>query len=538
MKDTYLKYVPKTLQEDFVDNRVIPFIGAGFSKNAIAPEGLKILDWNELGRKIATYIPDYTYTNAIDALSLFESEFSRAKLIEILARELNINHLVPGKAHQALCNLYFDTICTTNFDFLIEQTLRDKHIPFSLIVSEERLPINTKEKTKLIKLHGDFNHPEKMVITELDYDTYIDKNKILCTYISNLFITKTLLLIGYSFDDSDIRTLWQIIGSHLGKLRTPAYVILVNASPVEISRFERRSIKVINLPGKKDDYREILAAFFTEIKQLIDEKIPAQMLSTNEKTSEELKMPKSDKRLCFVSTSYRRLSFLKDLLYPTLIENGVSPISLDETFMPGEIVTRKIDVLITESSLAIVDLSERTPPVMWELENLLSKGKFVILIAEENILDDLPLELQRRDIVFLKYNIAQDNSEFLNLLNKQVQKWSQKESTLSKQDDFTRLFEKSEFNAAAIAAFRFLETTISKKYKFPRPATLRKQLYAMSTSDADVDIALGRVKDYIPTRNMIVHTDKSISKDEAEKIISCIKQLCDAINNDKIIIEK
>lgn len=39
MSGKYLKYIPKTLQEDFIDNRVIPFVGAGFSKNAIAPEG-------------------------------------------------------------------------------------------------------------------------------------------------------------------------------------------------------------------------------------------------------------------------------------------------------------------------------------------------------------------------------------------------------------------------------------------------------------------------------------------------------------------
>ena len=85
-----------------------------------------------------------------------------------------------------------------------------------MIVSEERLPISTHEKTKLIKLHGDFNHPERMLITENDYDTFIEKNKILSTYISNLFITKTLLLVGYSFEDSDIRILWKIIGSILG----------------------------------------------------------------------------------------------------------------------------------------------------------------------------------------------------------------------------------------------------------------------------------------------------------------------------------
>lgn len=34
MMDKLLKYIPKTLQEDFVDNKVVPFIGAGFSKNA------------------------------------------------------------------------------------------------------------------------------------------------------------------------------------------------------------------------------------------------------------------------------------------------------------------------------------------------------------------------------------------------------------------------------------------------------------------------------------------------------------------------
>lgn len=265
MSEKYLKYIPKTLQEDFIDNRVIPFIGAGFSKNGILLDKSSIPDWEGLGKRVATYISNYSYINAVDALSLFESEFSRTKLIELLARELKINQLKPGNAHRALCDLYFGTICTTNFDFLIEQTLNEKNIPFSTIVSEERLPISTHEKTKLVKLHGDFNHPERMVITEYDYDTFINSNKILSTYISNLFITKTLLLIGYSFDDSDIRTLWQIIGSRLGKLSTPAYVVLVEASPIEIARFERRNIKVINIRGNKSNYPDILTTFFNEI---------------------------------------------------------------------------------------------------------------------------------------------------------------------------------------------------------------------------------------------------------------------------------
>ena len=534
MSEKYLKYIPKTLQEDFIDNRVIPFVGAGFSKNAIAPEGTSILDWEGLGKKVAAYIPNYTYTNAIDALSLFESEFSRTKLIELLARELYVNQLKPGKTHRTFCNLYFDTICTTNFDFLIEQTLNEKHIPFSMIVSEERLPISTHEKTKLIKLHGDFNHPERMVITEFDYDTYVEKNKILSTYISNLFITKTLLLIGYSFDDSDIRTLWQIIGSRLGKLSTPAYVVLVDASPIEIARFERRNIKVINLPGNKADYPDILNEFFIEIKQVIDDKMPEQMVFTNEKASEELKMPETDNRLCFISAPYQRLSFLKDLLYPILYNHNISPISLDETIMPGEIITRKIDALISKSSMAIVDLSGNNANIMWELGNIMSKNKLSILIADENQSDDLPFDLQ--GIPLFKYSLYGDNKDFLDSLNISLQEYSKgKKNDSQSEKDYLRLFDKGEYNAAAIAVFRFLEITLSRKFKLEN-ASLIGSLNLLNTNNAEDRKILSKVKGYRQIRNNIVHNNVNVGKKQANDIISCIEKLCTSINNGDIII--
>ena len=115
----YLRYIPQTLQDDFIDNRVVPFIGAGFSRNAILPEGVTMPDWNGLGEKMAKYLPDYSYSTAIDALSLFESKFSRTKMVEILAKELYVHQIKPGDAHRTFCDLHFDTICTTNFDFLI-----------------------------------------------------------------------------------------------------------------------------------------------------------------------------------------------------------------------------------------------------------------------------------------------------------------------------------------------------------------------------------------------------------------------------------
>ena len=380
----FIKYIPKTLQDDFIDNKVIPFVGAGFSKNGTLPEGITMPDWNELGRKIASYISDYEYTNPLDALSLFESEYSRVKLVEVLAKELHINEIKPSDTYIAFCNLFFETICTTNFDFVIDHTLMHSNRPHSIIVSEDRLPISTKETTKLVKLHGDFNHPKQMVITEKDYDEFLDNNKILATYVSNLFITKTLFLVGYSFDDADLRGLWQIINSRLGNLNRLAYCVMVDASKTEIARFERRNVKVINLPGKKSEYRKILKQFFEEIKQLIDEKTPKLMKATNDRAIEELLLPDEESRVCYIAAPFPKIPFLKEMLYPVLYKCGVTPISLDEIILPSDNWMTKSEALTRKSFMAVVDISGDNKNVLWELGSLNNSNKDLILISEQN----------------------------------------------------------------------------------------------------------------------------------------------------------
>ena len=101
--------------------------------------------------------------------------FSRAKLVEFLLRELNFGKIQPGDTYKAFCNLFTGTICTTNFDSLLEDTLTLLHQPVSVVATKDRLTIGDRNERKIIKLHGDFNHPDKMVITERDYDTYIHR---------------------------------------------------------------------------------------------------------------------------------------------------------------------------------------------------------------------------------------------------------------------------------------------------------------------------------------------------------------------------
>src|SRR5438309_888744 len=112
-KYKYIDTFPKPFLEDLVNNRCLPFIGAGFSKNADIPKGKKMLDWDELGKTIASNIQDYKYTNAIDAISAYSHEYSRTNLVEKLTELLLINSVKAGKAHKAFCELQFDIVCTT-----------------------------------------------------------------------------------------------------------------------------------------------------------------------------------------------------------------------------------------------------------------------------------------------------------------------------------------------------------------------------------------------------------------------------------------
>ena len=116
----YIEKIPPALLDDITANRCIPFIGAGFSKNANSNNGVQMPDWKELGERVSTYMLDSEFDSAVEALSQYENLYSRANLIEILAKELHVNEMFPGETHLSFCRLYFDIICTTNFDFLLE----------------------------------------------------------------------------------------------------------------------------------------------------------------------------------------------------------------------------------------------------------------------------------------------------------------------------------------------------------------------------------------------------------------------------------
>ena len=91
----YIRHFPKPLLDDLVKGQWLPMVGAGFSRNAVVPKGRKMPVWNDLGNTFGTELEDYSPSSPLDAISAYEHEFGRPKLVERLS-ELLLVHESPA----------------------------------------------------------------------------------------------------------------------------------------------------------------------------------------------------------------------------------------------------------------------------------------------------------------------------------------------------------------------------------------------------------------------------------------------------------
>lgn len=264
----------------------------------------------------------------------------------------------------------FDIVCTTNFDFLLENQYdleRQDNRTAHPVVDEDQLSINIGTAgTLLLKLHGDIRHPKRLVVTEADYDGFLTNYPLIATYLANLLITKTAVFIGYSLDDPDFRQIWQLVASRLGKTRRMAYAIMVNARAGDIASFERRGVKVVSLPGTRERYGDVLAEAFAELREYRREHAGPTLKATEEKPLEQFLLPRDAMtRLCLFATPLEILPFYRENVFPLAEAVGFVPVTAADVVNLGESISAKIDTLIDRAAVMVVDAT--TPYTQFEL---------------------------------------------------------------------------------------------------------------------------------------------------------------------------
>lgn len=536
----YISHIPRPLLDDLVRGNWLPIIGAGMSRNAVIPSGLPIPLWSELGQSLAKEMADYPYVGALDTLSAYEHEFGRPKLIERLLDLLRIEEAQPGQAHRAFCSIPFDLVCTTNFDFLLERQYETTPRYCRPVIDEDQLSVNLRDAgLLLLKLHGDLHHPNRLIVTEADYDGFLAGFPLLATFLANLLITRTGVLIGYSLDDPDFRQIWHIVSDRLGKARRLAYALTVGAKPAVMARFERRGVKVVNLPGKRSQYSSILATLFDELRDYMRDNVMSVSQVTEEEPLRELSLPRdAATRLCFVAVPIELLPFYKDRVFPVARECGFVPVTGDDVISPGDTIVAKIDSLIDRASVVVVEPS--SPWTMAELrmatahvgkrsvrseDSMRPTRPYIIAVASDP--EQIPTELDGMQFIRRPNVLKQDPEPFLSALRDRFRTIAQSlKQGIS--DEPSRLFEAREFRAAVIAAISLLETALRQrlgKSELPRgqPMSLRRLVELAALENLLPPGSSEEVMSWIVLRNEVVHSNAQVSRSKAREIVEGIK---------------
>lgn len=534
----YLQFFPRPLLDDLVNGRWLPIVGAGMSLNARVPEGRRMALWSDLGKELETDLGDFEAQGALDAISAYEHAFGRPRLIERISEILMIREASPGNVHREFCSIPFDIVCTTNFDFLLERQYETSSRFVYPVVDEDQLSLNISTPgTLLLKLHGDLRHPTRLVVTEGDYDAFLTKYPLLATYLANQLITKTAVLVGYSLDDPDFRQIWQVVAQRLGRSRRNAYTIAVDAKAADVGRFARRGVTLINLPGVRSKYGEILATAFSELREYYLSKVLAVSTVTEERPLRELKLPRDAlSRLCFFSVPNSQLPLYRERVFPAVEASGFVPVTADDVISPGDNITAKIDALIDRAAAVVVE-----PTSTWteaELRLALSKKeqerersprKSLIVIVVTPSVERLPADL-RANISLVRGSWDGEIEVFVErLVNALGSSFpgGDPEQAVEPQ----RLFESREYRAAVISAMSLLEVELRKRLSKPswdvvrRPMSMKLLIERAVQEGVLPQTATATVAEWSQIRNTAVHSGTEVSRSLAQQVVKGVQSL-------------
>ena len=195
------------LRELRSEGRLIPFVGAGLS----IPLGLP--SWSDLLTIIADqlhYDPD-VFKLSGDYRQLAEYYVAIKGSIGPLRSEMD-RHFNPSdesirasRAHNALVNMKLPLIYTTNYDDIIERAFGLRNVPCHAISNIDDIVNAPADATQIVKFHGTFSDDSSLVLTESSYFDRLEFESAIDIKLRADILGRTLLFIGYSLNDINIR---------------------------------------------------------------------------------------------------------------------------------------------------------------------------------------------------------------------------------------------------------------------------------------------------------------------------------------------
>lgn len=244
----------------------VPFVGAGLSKVAGMPL------WDELIEDMQPLLLGLAETEGdkeeetryleragyLDLATRFKFKAGLGRYHRFLQERYRLASSQPSKAHQALARIRpWPFVITTNFDKLLEAAFTQLgHISPATVTEPDELIVSLRSgEFFILKLHGDIDRPQSIVLTRDEYEQFIHsrRGQLLLDTLQQQLMFRTVLFVGFGLTDPNFLRVFGEVGWLARGYQGDAFSIMAHTTKPEREEWQRRRLRIIPLA----DYEEL-----------------------------------------------------------------------------------------------------------------------------------------------------------------------------------------------------------------------------------------------------------------------------------------
>lgn len=273
---------PNNIIEELAYRRCILFLGSGISATSKNDKGESPETWSEFLTNVKGKIknPRIEDTQFIDEMLNQKNYLLALQSISDLCDPGEYsNHLKntflrgrfkPSEIHKIIKELDSKIVVTTNFDKIYESICNEpEYVTFEYTDTRSIIASIKAPESIIIKAHGSIDDTEKIIFTAKQYFDAQRKYPEFYHLLSALFLTHTVVFLGYSLNDPDINLLLQFL-YNTANSTCPHYLIDKTGNKDQIKKHwkDTYNVSVIEYGDTYDCLTEGLSDLRDQVLQL------------------------------------------------------------------------------------------------------------------------------------------------------------------------------------------------------------------------------------------------------------------------------